>query len=215
MLDQVLNQIAPIFTSPDTLCWVEKYCGLSRIAKREVHTRDGGFEKQSYPVSCKIGADDCWNKGRYKDLVPDSKYASIVYWEQVGDMPITNMERSKRMHKRVDVELNLITWLNLQKLGKDQCSFCTEAFLDLIANLNGAKVDGISNYISNISVEVRGMNSLKTTQSIINQYSYGSVERLFYFPYEFCSFKVRLSWIVNTACIPEIECGEPIECIEL
>ena len=60
------------------LSFVDKIAGL---VSTQYMTIDG--VQKSYPVACCVTADDC-KEGAYNDLTPDSRYKTVIYFEDGG-----------------------------------------------------------------------------------------------------------------------------------
>lgn len=205
MLSNVMSLISERLTS---LCWISRYCELSVIARRTIRDKNDRSIVETYPVSCKCDQSNCFDTGRYKDLVPDAKYASLAYWEQVGNI------RSEKYKKRIykyETSLDLIVWLNLPKLGIDECHVNGLVLTDLQNVLSG-KFNS-NDAIGSIDVSLAFQHSHNSVRLIFNKYAYGNVEHLFFYPYQALAFRYDISWLGMPDCLPGLECSEPIECV--
>lgn len=59
----------------DGLSFIDKIAGL---VSTTYMTIDG--VQKAFPVACCVTADDC-KAGAYNDLTPDSKYKTVIYFE--------------------------------------------------------------------------------------------------------------------------------------
>lgn len=204
MLNKVIQQIN---ANLDPLCWTDHLCGLSTLARREVNTKTG-MTTEVYPVSCGCDINNCWKNGQYQDLVPNGK-KSVIYWDHIGVLrPVPN-NRINSKRKQFEVDLKLVAWFNLKKLGKENCGFCHEVYSDLCIHLE--KIVGAEG-IGNIKVVNITMDSQEQTRAFFRKYSYGNKEQIFFYPYEACTFNAKVSWIINKNCIEPAVCGVEIEC---
>jgi hypothetical protein len=87
-----------------------------------------GDVKKTYPVAWDVSHADL--KGRYNDLMPNSKYKSLMYFE---DMGTTWLER-KGDNQYFDSRLRLIGWLNTSKFPSIKCPqpLSTEMILQVV-----------------------------------------------------------------------------------
>jgi hypothetical protein len=120
MVHHFINQFKSDITS---IPWVERYGGLARPVTQVSTNKDGQTFIKKYPVSCEINNDQCFKKGRYLDLVPDEKYKSLVYWEQTGILGMTPVQKMPEAYDLYEFRapVQLVVWLNLQKLGFTGC----------------------------------------------------------------------------------------------
>lgn len=208
MVSQALSLVADTFRD---LPWVDKYSGLTRTARRQTVDRDNKRSTQSFPVTIECSADDCWNKSRYKDLVPDSSRKSIVYWEQTGDLPITPLNRK---FLSAQTSLRLYCWFNLLALGKDDCDFKSLVFAELVRVFYRKKINLEENEfkISNLKLVPLRLNSFDKSLTHFAKYTYGDLEALFVYPYDFCTIDFELSFTMPVNCFPEIAIGDEIIC---
>lgn len=217
MIDQALKLIEPEITA---LPWIERYSGLSRVRRRKIQV-EGKSTTQSYPVSCACSASDCWNLGKYKDLVPDSKYRSVTYWEQQGDMIYSKIDGMGRKSglRQFTGNLKLISWFNLLALGKDDCNFCLEAFTDILKLFkNKIPTKDLTDnplMIQNLVFEVQNLNGKETSNRVFSRYTYGDIQELFEYPYDYCTIDISISFIANIDCIEYTELEDPLDCIVL
>lgn len=196
MISEVLNILSPKLIE---LCWVENYAGLTRLVNKKVKN---GY--QTFPIICDLDKD-CWSNGIYKNLVPNDKYKSTVYWEQISS--IKQEEFNKRLI-RLSVDLRLVSWFNLNRLGK-HCSFSCEAYEDLLRVLLGRhNGDG-----KNIGINISNLNlddQDTTVNKVFGRYSYD--RNIFIHPYEAMSVTMSLSFVISKSCLKPATCENEIPC---
>ena len=75
------------------LNFIERYGGLVYTAvKKEEVTGDLGipvFKEERFPVACGVTGRECWEHGKYQWLVPNFRYKSVAWWEELEGMKIT------------------------------------------------------------------------------------------------------------------------------
>ena len=96
------------------LDFVDKIAGLVATQYMNVTNEAGVKVQKSYPVACCTTADDCIT-GAYNDLAPDSKYKSVIYFEDRG----VTFERYASNWKYYRSNLRLVAWLNVKKILGD------------------------------------------------------------------------------------------------
>jgi len=113
-----MNQaIANIIKSHiEDLDFVDKIAGLVATQNMNIPDKDGVKVQKSYPVACCVTADDCKN-GAYNDLCPDSKYKTVIYFEDGG----ITFDRYVGNWKYYKSSLRLVCWINVAKILLDDC----------------------------------------------------------------------------------------------
>jgi hypothetical protein len=112
--------------SIEDLDFVDKIAGLVSTQYMNIE----GVTK-SYPVACCV-LDTC-KTGDYNDLAPDSKYKSVIYFEDGG----VSFVRAQGNFKYYQSRLRLVGWLNVKAILGDecdasQCTYSSHAIMDII-----------------------------------------------------------------------------------
>ena len=112
--------------SIEDLDFVDKIAGLVSTQYMNIE----GVTK-SYPVACCV-PDTC-KTGDYNDLAPDSKYKSVIYFEDGG----VSFVRAQGNFKYYQSRLRLVGWLNVKAILGDecdasQCTYSSHAIMDII-----------------------------------------------------------------------------------
>ena len=105
------------------LDFVDRYAGIVRtINIAEGNGTETGIIKR-YPLACDVTGVDCANVGVYQNLVPDDTKKSVVYWEMISPMSNMGMTKTRDFYrKKFKGTARLVVWLNLAKLGIDNCT---------------------------------------------------------------------------------------------
>jgi len=75
------NKIANIIVDYiKDLPWIDKLAGMTQVAKIQ-QTSDNRKVEKRFPISCAMEYDDACKDGCYDELAPNSKYQSVVYFE--------------------------------------------------------------------------------------------------------------------------------------
>jgi hypothetical protein len=115
----------------EVLPFVDKIAGLVATQSMTVTGEGGATAIKRYPVACCV-PDEC-KIGDYNDLAPDSRYKSVIYFEDRG----ISFERYAGNFKYYRSNLRLVAWLNVMKILGDecdssQCTYSSHAIADII-----------------------------------------------------------------------------------
>lgn len=120
----------------EELSFIDKIAGLTSVQYINIPDENGVQVKKAYPVACCVTADDC-KSGAYNDLVPDSKYRTILYFEDGG----VTFEKAEGVFQWYVSRLRLIGWVNVARLNADGCytdSPCTAStniIIEILRNI--------------------------------------------------------------------------------
>lgn len=183
------------------LPFVERIAGLVKVATK-VETTDAGTVKKLFPVACNVTNADCMS-GKYKPLVPDSNTKSVLYFEDFGSQSL-GVEKGY-WHFRSTVRL--VCWLNLQKLGVNNCEFSSMAATKIIATLP----IGYMNYGNIIKARIVAISEPEKSSAIFSRYTYNE-EQLQYllYPYDYFALNITLEYQVRD-CL-DLGIASPINC---
>lgn len=208
MIGKVLSQVSEeIMETP----WLERYGGLAKLVSRK---KDG--KKQVFPVSCDLTGSDCFESGRYKDLVPNSKKASIAYW--LIDRP-TQINSNVRLAHSYDANefrtrLKLVVWVNMQKLGQDDCYtaelFAAETLKRIQSTLQNKKITVPFKTFKH-SLSPAGISY--EPKDIFKGLDYEDVEALSMYPYTAFAIYFDFAYTTSISCLPDVNIDDPYECL--
>lgn len=192
------------------MAWVDRYGGLTFNATRTEQS-ESGTKQVSYPVS-HVGSDpDCFENDTYLQLVPNSKYMSVSYFEQIGDTSMIISANSRR-HKMYDFNatLRLVVWLNLHKIGINDPTLTADFKLQTLNRLQ--KKHPTTTEVQQLQIANVFVDSKTTTVDLFNQYSYDNVQKLVLFPYDVFSVRFDVQWKTPLECVTDVVPGTPITC---
>lgn len=188
-----------------SLPWVELYGGMSRTVAAAVPTDDNKVYFKKYPVSCNTTLDMC-KKGRYKDLVPNSRKRSILYWVDYGN----TMVKREGENFTFQARLKLIGWVNLEKFKN--VTGCTLTH-KLVASIIQAIPTNFENFGIFQSTKIRYKGEDPKNAQIFAGYTYSEeVNQYLLYPYDYFAMNFEIEFTINQACDTgveiELETGE-------
>ena len=215
-----LRYLIDLLLSPElkALTQVDKYAGMVRTIYQRVDNGTENSPIKRYPVACDVQNPDCANTGVYDELIPDDKYNSLVYWEEVSPMKNNGYSSSQKdfYNKTFTGTARLVFWGNLAALGLEDCNGLFYALPDIEKILT--KKGRIS------SGEYEGFNYWIQPQSMVKQdinvvfgkYDYSKDVRYYLYPYDF--FAVDVTFQLNQCLkkggafpvLPSIDCPNNI-----
>lgn len=191
-----MNQaIADIIkTQIEDLDFIDKIAGLVQTVHIDIANENGERVTKSFPVACCVTADDCI-AGAYNDLAPNSKYKTVIYFEDGG----VSFVKNTRSHKFFRSTLRLVCWINVAKLKEQECYntlSCTVS-AHLIADI----IRHLPVYPQNISpfdaVSFEVTDQVIRSNSIFSQYSYNEKQTQYLLsPYDFFALTIQTDFAI-------------------
>jgi len=218
MINKIIEPLSDILTA---LPYVDRYGGIVNTASRLVpigETPEGQplYDKEYFPISCGVTAKECWEEGRYQDLIPNDEFSSVVYLEQTDGMRPDGIERISggRVFYKFTERLRLVAWLNLPRLGIEDCNGADAVTMGLIKNLNNEwdKLDEPMK-IYNLKTTVVGIEPKH--QNPFEKYSYNEVAEMWLYPYDYVSIIIQVDVMLAEACLEDFVPGDVVECAEV
>jgi hypothetical protein len=189
------------------LAWVDKYAGLVRVAVK------GGSDplkpiKKFFPIACNVTVNDCITAGTLNDLIPDSKYKSILYFED-NTVQLLGMESG---YINMRSNLRLVCWLNGKMLGYDGCSLSSVAVLGIVKALNGLLINPFNSGVYT-KIRISAVSQEPKSQAIFSKYSYDeSVNQYLIPPFDYFALNIITNFSVSVNCLTDFEERGPSEC---
>ena len=173
------------------LSFVDRYASIVRTIN--IAETDSGIIKR-YPVSCDVSAVDCVNTGLYQDLVPNDTKTSVVYWEMMQPMSNIGFTRTNDFYqKRFRGTARLVVWLNLAKLGIDNCTSSLELIpiIEKELTTKGKIIGGI--YDGNL-LWIQPRSMVKQDINIVfGNYDYNKLKNYYLYPFDFFAIDVEFT----------------------
>ena len=188
LIDTILS---PQITALD---FADKYAGIVRTINIAVDNQSETGIVKRYPVACNVVNGDCANVGLYNELVPDDTKKSVIYWELI--QPMTNAGFTKTndfYNKRFKGVARLVVWLNLAKLGLDECNgaIYTIPILEKILTTRGKIQSGIYQN-SLLWIEPKGLVK-QDINTIFGGYDYPKIKNYYLYPFDFYAIDVNFT----------------------
>lgn len=172
----------------EKLPFVDKIAGLVQTVHLDFVDEKGGRVAKAFPVACCVTADDC-KKGAYNDLAPDSKYKTVIYFEDEG----VSFLRESGNHKHYRSTLRLVCWINVAKLKDVYCKKripCTVS-AQLIAQIIRALPRNPENISPFDAIYINVTEQLVRSNSIFTKYSYNEKQTQYLLsPYDFFALEI-------------------------
>jgi len=189
----------------EPLGFSDKIAGLVQTIHLVERISDDKSKKLSFPVSCDIqDLQDCVNNGRYKDLVPNDAYKSIVYFEDFGLIKTGTRGKNDIYNSR----LRLVCWMNGQRLGKTDCSTASEAIksiLNVIPRNN-------ANYGEYQRLRISMRQQVVKSKAIFSKYTYNDHMQYLIYPFDYFALDFDVSFHLNRDCLGDFQAGEYDKC---
>ncbi len=162
-----------------------------------------------FPMACDVTGVACDENNRIKDLIPDDKYKSVIYFEDLGG---SQFAEKKGNNLKFTSNIRLIGWLNLKLLGKDDCSVTAQVAAHIITRLESSKE---TNPIPFTRLKVAVISQLQRTPQIFGKYTYQEDQTQYLmFPFDYFAIDFKVTYWLNENCVPEFNAGIPDECLD-
>jgi hypothetical protein len=177
------------------LDFVDKIAGLTSISTFEIKGKDNELKQFTVPIACCVSPAECDKEGWYYDLMPDSAYKTVIYFEDKG----WTFVRSESNWKHYVSNLRLVCWINIEKiLGKDckddqPCTYAAHIIAEIIRHLpefpqNVAPFSFV--YPEIIDQEIR-------SASIFSAYTYDEKHSQYLMaPYDYFAINIRTNFAI-------------------
>lgn len=186
--------------------FIDKLAGVVKVISRSERTENDGLITKTFPISCSTTFEECNKSGAYKDLIPNSNYGCMIYFEEESGVDKIETLRTSTKYK---TSFLLVGWLNQKKLGTNECSI-TGQVVNTIINALSVKPfnDGI---YQTIQIDVTGQNPKSLNP--FSKYSYDEdATKYLMAPYDYFSLKIDVTFSVNSLCITPFEKQTEIIC---
>jgi len=178
--------------------WLDKISGLVAAISIEQRGPDNTTVIKTFPVACCVSADDC-KEGAYNDLMPNSAYKSVIYFEDKG----IRFTSARGKFKYYTSNIRLVGWLNIAKILGTDCGSeipCTYA-----AHVVAEIIRAIPQFPANISPFAQVISEVidqePRSNAIFSRYSYNEVHSQYLMaPYDYFALNIRTDFAI---CLDE------------
>lgn len=204
MIESIINAI------PFDQHWIEKKGGLVRTARKSfpIDEESNLFIEKKYPISSNVSAKECFDNGKYSDLMPDSRYKSICYFEQTSPtLPQSNINLGSEAFV-FETNVKFVCWLNLNLLGFDVPDKSEIFQLEMYKFFSKIKflVNGIH------GIKIKFISFGQKNENPFSNYSYENIEGLLLYPFDFFVINLTIQYNVKIDCIESVPVLTPIIC---
>jgi hypothetical protein len=194
----------------ENLDFVDKIAGLTAVTYFDMRDKDNNLVQKSFPIACCVSGEECLKEGAYNDLMPNSQYKTVIYFEDMG----VSFVRSESNWKYYTSNLRLVCWINVAKILLDDCKTgkaCTMS-AHIIAEIIRAlpQFPSYHSPFSHVYSEV--VNQEVRSNSIFSQYTYDEkhIQYLMY-PFDYFALDIQTQFAI---CLKETavynpDCAEP------
>ena len=187
------------------LSFVDKIAGLVSTQYMTMTDETGEKVTKSYPVACCVTAEDC-KEGAYNDLTPDSKYKTVIYFEDGG----ISFVSAKGNFKYYKSRLRLVCWINVAKLNEDGCYTdipCT-ASTNIIIEIIRAIPYFPANFPPLMQVRFEVVDQVIRSNSIFSKYTYNEKQVQYLMsPYDYFALDIDIDFAI---CIEGTDEYDPL-----
>ncbi len=218
IIERLLSFIA---AEIQALNYVEVYGGVVRT-HRQKEFEDSDLNVSVYkkfPISCGAVGDVPTGQRvqRFRDLIPNDVYKSMLYWEikkgmqDTGGFAPTTRTGTNEQVRVLKGSARLVGWLNLKKLGVTACNSAADAIFPLLPILNQTIKYPIIP-IENAQVRFRLIGEAVRDVAIFSKYTYDPSQYTFFYPYDYFALDVSIELIQPLGCVPDFPISTEIEC---
>lgn len=180
--------------------------------------RDG--QLVTFPVTFDVDGKQCWEEGRYFELLPNDLYRAVIYFEQLTGVRFTGYKDEKDQIMIYETDLRLVCWMNLKKFGSVDLTLADRVALGVIKTLtatkgeterNAGRLAVVDASYTNAVVEVVPVQQARQEQTIFSRYTLPDVSFLLY-PFDYFAIDLRCYFHVGRECFTEVTAGVEIVC---
>jgi len=209
----IRKAIQAVSSKITALPFVERYGGVVQTVRRIDLLDDGFVIEKRFPVSCSVTNLACWEQSRYKDLVPDDRYKSVFYFEEIEGFQIVGRQELRGQVIQYRGRVRLVGWLNLAKLGvEDDCNLSDRIAFEMIGALTGAYE--LSGDIDAV-VQLKPIGMQPKSPAIFDRYTYEEENSYLLYPYDYFAVDFEVILGLMPDCITPFAPSTPVSCIDL
>lgn len=178
----------------------QRVAGLSIVGKSaglvRAITRNVGGKNKTFPVACTVQDPLACSESTVVDLIPDSRYESIVYFEDLGSSVIPH-PAERLMGTKYRVRLRLVGWMDTTKIG-DKCATGAQFVREIqeaVTVLKPYNLDPFKGLVHKV------VGVLPQGPSIFGKYTYDEANRQYLnWPYDYFAIDIETTYILPPGC---------------
>lgn len=209
MLEQILEVIRPSIQSAP---YVHKFGGLVKTVSKKETDDKGKTVTLKFPVNCAVSHEECWYQNRYLDLVPDDRYSSIFYFEPFSSFKETDTQRiAKARFSTYRGQVRLVGWLNLAKMGIEDCFGSSRIAHSLVQYIN-KRFRNLDSPFKLKRLSFRMIEEESRDKNPFDKYTYNEFKQFLLYPFDYVSLIIEVEAFGNAKCFAEADVGDPLDC---
>jgi hypothetical protein len=190
------------------LDFVDKIAGLTAVTTFDIRGEDNKAVEKSFPIACCVTAADC-KEGAYNDLMPNSNYKTVIYFEDGG----VSFIRSESNWKYYSSKLRLVCWINIEKLissgcckSEIPCTYAAHIITEIIRTLPEfpSSHSPIERFYSEIT------DQIIRSPSIFSAYTYDEKHAQYLMaPYDYFALEIKTDFAIclRSNIVPDATCS--------
>lgn len=198
MIRSIVKKIVPLI---EALNFSDLVAGIITPATKKIINSSGNAVTKLFPIY--ENTPQTCKSGDYIILTPDEKYKSVIYFEEVNSIVISQSNYEIKLQS----DIRLVGWFNLKKININATS---DLFSQLLIQAIPEKIADFGQ-IYNINIEFNGIENKNPL--IFSSYTYDESETQYLlFPYDYCALRYTVNYAFNKSCEPDLSiienCGK-------
>lgn len=205
--------------------WIAKHAGLVRdVTRDEIALNENNeptvLSSSTFPIASGADGRECWESGRYTDLMPSDAHTSVAFWRETTPLAYTDDETLPRGFQRWAGALRLIVWADMQRIGYVSDWQINHLIVDILRQYSAGEQASTRDARA-IRLNESGYESMvieyQPTAQIINGadvwsgYTVGDIVESMLYPFATFAVDFDVSVVFNPQCtVPLVT--TPIEC---
>lgn len=199
---------------------VDKNAGLVKAVTIPLKGANGFDTSITIPASCNAAGVPCYDKGREKDLLPGSRYSSVMYFEQQTDVTFTDYKDSSDYTMIFEGDFRIVFWMNQKKLGYSDCAISDLFALTVIKRLTqgmsefsrtGGRFDvTYPNIDPGAVLETRLTSQVSRSPAIFANYT--GIETELLYPFDYLALDYHFWFMIGRECFTDLVKGAELVC---
>lgn len=184
----------------DALTWIERRGGVVQLATKTTTANDGVRTEHRFPITPDAYGRTCLEKGRYYDMLPNTRLKAVTYWEQTNDMQLGD-PGPKRNRNVFTGRVRLVGWLNAPALGVEDTQVPFSAEAAVLNALVGGKQEELiaTGPLDGVGYDLRIVSVVRRSPDIFRAYT--MPENVLMYPLDYFAIDFDLRVSVPVSCL--------------